>query len=315
LVEDATLRLVATHGSLPTIFPRGEPFPLGPGTVAGRAVLERRIIHVRDLKAVARTQYPDPVPRQRTTGVRTVLVVPLLSEGVAIGAIAIRRLRVRPFSPKHIALLRTFAEQAALAIEKARLSEEREARNRELTEALEQRTATAEILRVISSSPTDPQPVFDSIVRSAARLCNGSTAAVFVVRDGLIHHPANYGGTPEALAAVRARYPRPLDTNTGPGQAILTRSLHEVRDTEDPSTPEHIRAVGRALLFRSVITVPMLREGEAVGAISVTRERPGPFTEGDVGLLQTFADQAVIAIENVRLFKELEARNRDLTDA
>jgi GAF domain-containing protein len=315
LVDGSTLRLVAQHGSLRTTRSLGEPFPLSPGTVHGRAALERRVIHVRDLKAVVRTQYPELTTRQRATGIRTMLAAPLLSEGTAIGVIAIRRLRVRPFSAKQIALLGTFADQAALAIEKSWLSEERESRNRDLTEALEQRTATAEILRVISSSPTDLQPVFDTIARSACRLCNGTTAAVFLVRDATIHHPANYGGSPEALAAARARYPRPLGMDTGPGIAILTRSVYEVRDVEDPSTAEHIRAVGRVLGFRSVITVPMLREGEAIGAIAVTRGEPGPFSEGDMALLQTFADQAVIAIENVRLFTEVEARNRDLTEA
>ena len=182
-------------------------------------------------------------------------------------------------------------------------------------EAQEQQRATSEILRVISSSPMDVQPVFEAIVASAGRLCNGTTAAVFLVHDGTLYHPANYGGSPEALAAARARYPRPLGVDTGPGIAILTRSVHEVRDVEDSSTAEHIRAVGRVLGFRSVITVPMLREGEAIGAIAVTRREPGPFSEGDMALLQTFADQAVIAVENVRLFTELQEKNRALTAA
>ena len=186
---------------------------------------------------------------------------------------------------------------------------------RALSEALEQQTATSEILRVISSSPTDLQPVFDTIVRSAGRLCNGTTAAVFLVRDGTLYHPANYGGSPEALAAARARYPRPLGVDTAPGIAILTRSVHEVSDVEDSSTAEHIRAVGRVLGFRSVITVPMLRKGEAIGAIAVTRREPGPFSEGDMALLQTFADQAVIAIENARLLTELQTKNADLSAA
>src|SRR5438876_4210280 len=182
-------------------------------------------------------------------------------------------------------------------------------------EAQEQQRATSEILRVISSSPMDVQPVCEAIVASAGRLCNGTTASVFLVHDGTLYHPANYGGSPEALAAARARYPRPLGVDTGPGIAILTRSVHEVRDVEDSSTAEHIRAVGRVLGFRSVITVPMLREGEAIGAIAVTRREPGPFSEGDMALLQTFADQAVIAVENVRLFTELQEKNRALTAA
>src|SRR5262249_11613392 len=180
-------------------------------------------------------------------------------------------------------------------------------------EALEQQTATSEILRVISSSPTHTQPVFDTIVQSAVRLCRATTAAVFRVESGVIYHPANYGGDPGALAAVRARYPRRVDTQTMPGMIVLARSVVQIPDSEEVGLPDHVRQVGRTLGFRSVLGVPMLREGEAVGVILVTRRESGRFSEREVELLKTFADQAVIAIENVRLFKELEARNRDLT--
>ncbi len=184
-----------------------------------------------------------------------------------------------------------------------------------LTESLEQQMATAEILRVISSSPTDVQPVFDTIVRSALRLCNGATAAVFRVDRGMLHHPANYGGSPRPLAAVRARFPRLVGRDSVPGIVILTRSEYEVPDTEDPSAVEMSRETGRILGIRSLFAVPMLRDGEAVGAIVVMRREPGRFAPREVSLLKTFADQAVIAIENVRLFKELETRNADLTEA
>jgi len=197
----------------------------------------------------------------------------------------------------------------------ANLEQKVEARTRELTETLEQQTATGEILRVISGSPTDMQPVFDTIVQSAVRLCNGMTGGVFLVRDGTLHHPANYGGSPEALAATRARYPRPVGMDTPPGIAILTRSVYEESDIEGPSVAPFTREVGQVLGFRSVVTVPMLREGEAIGAIAVTRREPGSFAGREVALLKTFADQAVIAIENVRLFKELEAKNADLGES
>src|SRR5262249_26252963 len=204
------------------------------------------------------------------------------------------------FSGKHVALLKTFADQAVIAVENVRLFNETK-------EALEQQTATAEILRVISSSPTDVQPVFDTIVRSATRLCRAVAAAVFVTDGRTLYEPSNYGGAPEALAAARARYPRPLDRETASGTAILTRSVVHVPDVQEPSATEFAafaRRVGRDIGFRSLLSVPMLREGEAVGAINVTRSDPGLFSDTEVALLKTFADQAVIAIENVRLFNE-----------
>src|SRR5262245_13700444 len=218
-----------------------------------------------------------------------------------------------PSSPK--------SEDASVRDPGNRLSEgleQRQTRNRELAESLEQQTATSEILRVISSSPTDVQPVFDTIVRSATRLCRAVAAAVFVTDGRTLYEPANYGGAPEALAAARARYPRPLDRETASGTAILMRSLVHVPDVQEPSATEFAafaRRVGREIGFRSLLSVPMLREGEAVGAINVTRSDPGLFSDTEVALLKTFADQAVIAIENVRLFKELESRNSDLTRA
>jgi two-component system, NtrC family, sensor kinase len=181
--------------------------------------------------------------------------------------------------------------------------------------ALENQTATSEILRTIAHAQSDVQPVFDTIVRSAARLCHAVNAAVFLTDGTMLYHPANYGSSPEALAAVRAQYPKPLDADTTPGRAILTRSVVQVPDIEAPSAGEHVRQVGRLLGFRGVVAVPMLRDGEAVGAINVSRREPGSLSGAEVELLKTFADQAVIAIENVRLFKELQDKNQALTAA
>jgi len=313
LVEGAAMRLVARHGSVRTTRQLGEPFPVSRGAVHGRAMLTRRVIHVRDLKTAVRTQYPELAPRQRATGTRTILAAPLLSDGAAVGVIMIRRVRVNPFTSRQIALLKTFADQAVIAIENVRLFTELQGKNRALIEALEQQTATSEVLRAIAHTQTDAQPVFDTIVQSAARLCHADTAAVFLTDGRMLSHPANHGGSPEALAAARARFPRPVDMDTVPGTAILTRSIVHVEDSEEPSAVEHVRQVGRVLGFRSVVTVPMLHEGEAVGAIAVTRRDPGRFSDAEVELLKTFADQAVIAVENVRLFKELETRTAALT--
>jgi GAF domain-containing protein/anti-sigma regulatory factor (Ser/Thr protein kinase) len=324
LRDGDVLRFHANYGPLPQA---EEPIPLH-GTVSGRAVLEGRTIHVQDVQAAA-AEFPVAQARARRQGSRTALATPLVQGGLPIGAILIRRGEVRPFSDQHIALLQTFADQAVIAIENVRLFTELQKKNRALTqahaqvteahgqvtEALDQQTATSEILRVISQSPTDTQPVFDTIVRSAATLCHADVTAVFLTEGQMVSVPANYGSSPEALGAVRARFPRPLDMESSGGIAILTRSVVHVSDTEEPSVGELLRQNGRQVGFRSLITVPMLRDGAAVGAIGVYRREPGRFSDAEVALLQTFADQAVIAIGNVRLFTELQVRNGDLSKA
>src|SRR5262245_40177610 len=213
LLEGETLCLVGQHGSLRTAQRPGEPFRLSNRTVSGRAVLERRVIHVRDLKAVVRTQYPDLVVHQRGVGVRTILVAPLVAKGAAMGVILIRRLRVRPFTRKQIALLKTFADQATMAIENARLLNETK-------EMLEQKSATGDILRVISSSPTDVQPVFDAIAQSGRRLCDGNFCAVAQYDGELLHLVAHAQIASEGVEAMT----RLLTTRPGRGMA-MTRAV------------------------------------------------------------------------------------------
>jgi GAF domain-containing protein len=257
-------------------------------------------------------------------GYRSLVVVPMLLHDEAIGAIGVTRRDPGGFTDDEIALLKTFADQAVIAIENVRLFTELQEKNRALTEAharvtesLERQTATSEILRAISQSPTDVQPVFDTIVRSAAHLCHAANAGLFLTDGQTLDLPANYGtSTPEALASIRAQYPRLVDLETTAGAAILTHSVIHVSDIEEPSAAEvYTRRVGRRLGVRSMVSVPMLREGVVVGAINLSRREPGRFSDAEVELLKTFASQAVIAIENVRLFKELQARNRDLTVA
>ncbi len=192
-VEGECLRLVAKYGPLRNVTPVGETLPLSRGDLPGRAALDRRTVHVRDLAKAARTRFPASKIRQQETGVRTVLATPLVHAGTAIGVIMIRRTKVRPFSPKQIALLKVFADQAAIALENARLSEELRGRNRELTEALEQQTATGEILRVISSSPTDLQPVLDAVAENAARVCGASDALIGRIDGDVFRLVAHYG--------------------------------------------------------------------------------------------------------------------------
>jgi GAF domain-containing protein len=319
LVEGAALRRVAHTRGIPATV--GDVYPLRRDTVMGRAVLDRRTLHVEDLLALAE-QYPEGARHAAELGHRTTLATPLLREGEAIGALLIRRLDVRPFTHAQVTLLETFAAQAVIAIENVRLFNELREKNQALTvahaqvtKALEQQTATSEILRAIAQTQTDAQPVFDTIVRAAARLCDAPVSALFLTDGRTLYHGADHGSSPEALAAQRGWFPRAVEMDTTPGMAILTRTVVHVPDTEEPSAPDFVRQSGRRLRFRTVIAVPMIRDGEPVGALSVTRRDAGRFSEAEVALLKTFADQAVIAIENVRLFNELELANRGLEAA
>jgi signal transduction histidine kinase len=312
------LTLPAAHGlnaaDLNT-FLTSFPIPLGPDTVSGRAILEGRVVHVRD-------QAAEPAyarnPGQRV-GTRSIVAVPMLRSGRSIGAISAWRREVRPFTDKQIALLRTFADQAVIAIENVRLFTELQENNRALTaahaqvtEALNQQTATAEILRVISQSQTSVQPVFDKIVRSAVALCDGLFSTLFQFDGDVLHIIATHNNTPEALEALHRAYPARPTRALVAGRAILERAVVHIPDIElEPESQQ--RAIARAVGWRSALIAPMLREGAPIGVITVGRAEPGPFSDSEIELLKTFADQAVIAIENVRLFKELEARTAELT--
>jgi GAF domain-containing protein len=311
-LEGGQLCLVAKHGALRTTRGMGEPFPFR-GTVYGQAVLEKRTVHVRDLAAAVRTRFPDLKGRMRATGVKTLLAMPLLSQGTAIGVIGIRRTKVRPFSAKQIALLKTFASQAAIAMENTRLAQELEARNRDLTESLEQQTATAEILRVISGSPTEIQPVLDAVAENAARVCGAKDAVIRLVDGDTLRHVSHYGYLPTFPEGES----RPLVRGWISGRAVIDRQtihIHDVAAEPEGEFPESV-ALHQRYGFRTILSTPLLREGVPIGAISVRRAEVKPFSEKQIELLKTFADQAVIAIENARLFQELQVRNRDLTEA
>src|SRR4030095_4157016 len=274
--QDATIWLRDGDRLLPSAhlgpIPHSASVPIVRGSVGGRAVIEGRTFHIHDLMAV---ENEDEFPVGRAFALqdkfRTTLATPLLRQGVALGAILIRRGEVRPFSEAHISLLQTFADQAVIAIENVRLFTELQASNRELTTALDQQTATSDILRAIAHAQTNVQPVFDTIARSATHLCRGAMTAVFLTDGRMLDHVADYGSSPEALTAARAGYPLPVDMETTPGTAILTGSIVHVPDIEEPSARAHVRQIGRVVGFRSVVSVPMVREGEAVGAISVAR--------------------------------------------
>ena len=313
LLDGETISLAASDGLAPKAlakFASGYPRKIGPDTVTGRAALENRVVQTTDL--IADPDYSS-APGS-SVGARSVLGVPMLQHGKAIGSIGVWRDVVEPFSASQVALLQTFADQAVIAIENVRLFTELGKRNRDLTEALEQQTATSNILRVISQSPTDVQPVFDTIAVAALKLCNASSAVVTRFDGELIRLAALANVSTEGADALRRRYPRPPGRHTANARAILTRTVVAIPDVLEDVDYE-IGDGATAAPFRGILAVPLLRDGSPTGAISIARAEPGPFPETQFELLKTFADQAVIAIENVRLFTELGERNRDLTEA
>jgi signal transduction histidine kinase len=310
-IEGDSMRLVARYGPVQSTLEEGQARPITRGSVSGRVILDRQTLHIHDVSAEAATEYPDIKEAVVRQGIRTTVGIPLLREGVPIGAVTLFRTEVRPFSDKQIALLQTFADQAVIAIENVRLFKELDARNSDLGEALEQQTATGEILSVISSSPTNTQPVFDAIVRSSVKLCDGMFGAVFLLRDGLVHLVAHHNLPPEALEATRQLFPIPPTPDVASGRAILTQAVVHIPDVR---LDEQYRALPlrQAVGHRSLLSVPMLRDGGAIGTILVGRGEPEPFSDKQIALLKTFADQAVIAIENVRLFTELDDKTQQL---
>jgi signal transduction histidine kinase len=305
-VEGDYVRRVSSYGSMPS---RGfeERTLISRGQAPHRAIVDRQTIHVHDLAAEIETEFPESKIYQQRFGTRTLLCTPLLREGTPLGSILIRRTEVRPFSDKQIKLLETFADQAVIAIENVRLFNELDARNRQLTEALEQQTATSEILRVIASSPTDIQPVLDTVTENAARLCEATDAVISRVDGESLKQVARFGAMPVPP-------PNLINRNSPVGRAIVDKKtihVHDLaaeRETEFPESKERQKLSGT----RTMLVTPLLREGIPIGSINIRRTEVRPFSEKHMKLLETFADQAVIAIENVRLFQELEARTQEL---
>ncbi|HSL50429.1 MAG TPA: GAF domain-containing protein [Candidatus Deferrimicrobiaceae bacterium] len=292
--------------------------PVSTGSVSGRAVVARRTVHVHDLAAEPEDELPVGRDLQRRFGHHTLVATPLLREGTPLGAIVLFRTEVLPFSDRQLELVKIFADQAGIAIENVRLFQELEARNAALTEALEQQTATSEILRVISSSPTDVRPVFDAIVASAVRLCGGRHGTLYRRHGDMVDCVAHHNVSPDIQDLLRRVFPRPVRVGTSAHfhRALLQGTLESIPDIEaDPTLPPRVLEVYRRHEMRSVVMVPLLGQREVLGVLVVGHGAVAAFSESHMALLRTFADQAVIAIENVRLFTELDARNRDLTNA
>ena len=285
---------------------KGIPVKATEESAVGRAFLTRRPVHIPDI--LADPDYRGPALPLHG---RTVLAVPLLREGVAIGTISMWRSDVKPFTERQIELVTTFADQAVIAIENVRLFKELEAKNEDLGESLDQQTATGEILRVISSAQTDVQPVFEAIAANALRLCDATFSTIFRFDGALIHLEALRNVSPEGTAAIRDAFPMPVGRGGASARAILTRSIVHIADVrEDPEYA--LQGVSQAAEFRSILAVPMLHDGKPIGAITVAGPEARPFPDKQIELLKTFADQAVIAIENVRLFSEIQDKTQQL---
>jgi signal transduction histidine kinase/DNA-binding response OmpR family regulator/NO-binding membrane sensor protein with MHYT domain len=268
-------------------------------TIVGRCGVTRAPVQVADIELESDNRLLDVLNRE---GVRAMVAVPMLREEHTVGALVIRRKAAGGFSPHEIEFLQTVAAQSVVAIQNARLFSHTQ-------RALERQTATAGILEVIARSPGDVQPVFDAIAASTNRLLAGISTAVFRVVGEELHLVAFTPTTPEGDAALRASCPAPLSAFSFGGQAISTGQPIQFPDCEAEGVDPRIQSTGRARGWRSAIFCPLRRDHDAIGLISVSREQPGAFSDEDIGLLKTFADQAVIAIENVRLFNEArEAR-------
>jgi GAF domain-containing protein/DNA-binding response OmpR family regulator len=277
------------------------------GTTAGRALLEGKIVHIPDVLS-------DPdytlFEAQRIAGFRTMLGVPLLREGTPVGVIVLQRRSVRPFSDKQIELVTTFADQAVIAIENVRLFEEVEARTRELSESLQQQTATADVLKIISRSAFDLQAVLQTLVESAARLCDADKATITRQRGDAFYRAEAYGFSQEFIDYVRD-VPVEPERGTVTGRALLEGRVVHVADVLND--PEYTWSKAQELGgFRTILGVPMLRDGKPIGVLALTRSEVRPFTDKQIELVATFADQAAIAIENVRLFQEIQEKSQQL---
>jgi len=300
----------AARGALPDteqfVRQRYQSMRPDPASLLGRCLLGRTVVSSADALAE-----PDPQLRDyaRKRGLRAVLIVPLLRDDRVEGALVLTRAEPGLFAPREIELVQTFADQAVIAIQNARMFTEVQARTRDLSEALDQQTATAEVLKVISRSTFDLQTVFETLTESAVRLCSAERGLVFRFDGQLLRFTVGHNVSPEFRDFLEGN-PIVPGRNSNSGRAALERRT--VHNLDVQNDPEYSYGGSRVDPYRTVLAVPMLRGGELFGVFVIYRHEVRPFTDSQVALMETFADQAVIAIQNVRLFEQVQERTKEL---
>ncbi|MBV8190599.1 MAG: GAF domain-containing protein, partial [Alphaproteobacteria bacterium] len=301
-LRDGDELVIAAHEG-----PLGRPAArrkLDRSSTQGRAVLDAQTIHIPDFSRLDPDEWAQGIALSRQFGFNSTLAAPMLRDGVAIGNVLLRRPETGPFSPRQIALLESFAAQAVIAIENVRLFTE-------LKESLDQQTATAEILRVIAQSPTDVAPVLEAVSKAALRFCGAQDVAIDL-REGTRWRCVAHAGILKSPVGMT----NAIGRKDLPGRTMLDRAVTQIPDVEAAGPEaEFDRGVARQVGFRAALAAPMMRQDEAAGAIILHRTTPGAFSERQIALLESFAAQAVIALENTRLFTELQKRTDDLTES
>jgi GAF domain-containing protein/anti-sigma regulatory factor (Ser/Thr protein kinase) len=313
LSEGDGFRTAAFHGELPAAFTEewrsGTLFRPSPDFPMVRMVQTRRPVQIADLREERgyRDREPMPVAAVEVAGIRTMLLVPMLKENEVVGAFAIYRKEVRPFTDKQVALAQNFAAQAVIAIENTRLLNE-------LRESLQQQTATADVLKVISRSTFDLKAVLQTLVESAARLCEAEKASITRQVGGVFFRAEFHGFSAEFIEYARS-VPVEPEEGSAHGRVLLEKRTIHIPDVLADPNYTWAEVVKKSGGYRTVVAVPLLRQGVPIGVLTLARSQVRPFNEKQIELLTTFADQAVIAIENVRLFDEIQDKNRQLAEA
>ena len=317
LKDGNELALRAHHGPIAM---NRERWPNHRTSLSGRAIADRAPVHLRDVLSDEGAEFPIGQDMSRRDGVRSMLSVPMILDDDAIGTIVLRRIEVHPFSNKQIALLQTFADQAVIAIGNVRLFEEVQAKTRDLTKSLQQQTATADVLKVISASPGELEPVFQAMLENAVRLCEAQFAMLFLYeKEKNEYRAVGKWNLPPAWREFLEKNPIRADPKVPLGRVAITKQPVQVADVlaDQAYIDRYPGMVAVAELggARTLLQVPLLKENELVGAFGIYRQEVRPFTDKQIALVRNFAAQAVIAMENARLLNELRQRTADLSES